>query len=314
MSMCETNCSAIAKVGAEREPVPSPVECRLQGALSEPERSFEIAPARSIRSNLIEAELAMYDLTGKVALITGGTRGIGRAISLKLARMGATLALNYHQNEQRAQQTWEEVRAISSGSILAKADLEDEEQARGLVRRTAAELGRLDILIINAVATTTKPLLEVKSRSFWRTMAMNLGGFLYTAQEAAPIMADYGRIVVISGMSTHATGPATQVLGVAKAAMENMAKQLAITLGPRGITVNVLGLGLYDTESSRYAFGERFDEVRKGLEERAPLRRIGSNDDAAGMVGAICSPEASYLTGQIIVLDGGITKVLAFQG
>ncbi len=195
----------------------------------------------------------MFDLKGKVALVTGGTRGIGRGISTALAQAGATLALNYRQDDSSAQQTLERIRQFASRSILVKADLEDEEQTRSMVRRAAAELGGLDFVVINAVTTTTKPLLTVKPTSFWRTMAMNLGGLFITAQEAAKVIAHNGRIVVISGTDvTRYSGPNQEVLHVAKSAMESMVHQLAFALGPRGITVNGLGLGMFDTDSTRF--------------------------------------------------------------
>ncbi len=120
----------------------------------------------------------MFSLDGKAALIAGGTKGVGLEIAKTLARMGATLALNYAHNDEAAAAALDQVKAIASKSVLLKADLEDEEQTRRMVRQAASDLGGLDIFIMNAVSTTTKSLLTVKPRSFWRTMAMNVGGFL----------------------------------------------------------------------------------------------------------------------------------------
>ena len=139
----------------------------------------------------------MGEFDGKVAIVTGGTRGLGRATALRLARDGATLALNYRQDENSARQTLEQIRQLAPRSILVQADLESEEQTRSMVRRAATELGRLDFVVVNAVTTTTKPLLSVKPTSFWRTMTMNLGGLFITTQEAAGVIADKGRIIVI---------------------------------------------------------------------------------------------------------------------
>ncbi len=198
----------------------------------------------------------MFSLDGKAALIAGGTKGVGLEIAKTLARMGATLALNYAHNDAAAAAALDQVKAIAPKSVLLKADLEDEEQTRRMVRQAASDLGGLDIFIMNAVSTTTKSLLTVKPRSFWRTMAMNVGGFLVSAQELSGLISDNGRIVLISGNTTmRFPTPTTEVLGVAKAAMEGIVRMLAFELGPRGITVNGLGLGLYETESSRYALG-----------------------------------------------------------
>jgi len=252
----------------------------------------------------------MFSLENKAALIAGGTRGIGREISLTLARMGATVALNYAHNDEAAAQALAQVREIAPKSILLKADLEDEEQTRSMVRRAVRELCGLDIFIMNAVSTTTKSILAVKPHSFWRTMAMNVGGFLIAAQEISNLISDGGRIVLISGNTTlRYPTPTTEVLGVAKAAMESIVRSLAFALGPRGITVNGLGLGLYDTESSRYALGlENSFEARAEISrERTALKRMGKPSDVAGVTGFLCTAEAGYVTGQMIMVDGGIS-------
>jgi enoyl-[acyl-carrier protein] reductase III len=252
----------------------------------------------------------MFSLDGKAALIAGGTRGVGLEISRTLARMGATLALNYAHNDEAAAAALDQVKAIAPKSILLKADLEDEEQTRRMVRQAASDLGGLDIFIMNAVSTTTKSLLTVKPRSFWRTMAMNVGGFLISAQELSGLISDNGRIVLVSGNTTmRFPTPTTEVLGVAKAAMEGIVRMLAFELGPRGITVNGLGLGLYETESSRYALGidDSFDARVKVSCERSALKRMGRPSDVAGVAGFLCSPEAGYVTGQMIMVDGGIS-------
>jgi len=252
----------------------------------------------------------MFSLENKAALIAGGTKGIGLEIALTLARMGARVALNYGHNDEAAAQALKQVQAVAPGSVLLKADLEDEEQTRAMVRRAARELGGLDIFIMNAVSTTTKSLLTVKPHSFWRTMAMNAGGFLIAVQELKEVISDHGRIVLISGNTTlRYSTPTTEVLGVAKAAMESMVRTLAFALGPRGITVNGLGLGLFETESSRYALGldnsyERRAEITR---RRSALRRMGTTADVAGVAGFLCTPEAGYVTGQMIMVDGGIS-------
>jgi enoyl-[acyl-carrier protein] reductase III len=252
----------------------------------------------------------MFRLEKETALIAGGTKGVGLEIALTLARMGATLALNYGHNDEAAAEAIKQVQAIAPKSVLLKADLENEEQTRAMVRRAADQLGRLDIFIMNAVSTTTKSILTVKPRSFWRTMAMNVGGFLISAQEICDLISDNGRIVLISGNTTlRYPTPTTEVLGVAKAAMEGIVRLLAFELGPRGITVNGLGLGLFDTESSRYALGldESYATRERITRERSALKRMGTVADVAGVAGFLCTPEAGYVTGQMIMVDGGIS-------
>jgi enoyl-[acyl-carrier protein] reductase III len=252
----------------------------------------------------------MFSLENKAALIAGGTKGVGLEIALTLAKMGATLALNYGHNDEAGAEGLRQVRAIAPKSVLLKADLEDEEQTRSMVRRAALDLGALDIFIMNAVSTTTKSLLTVKPHSFWRTMAMNAGGFLIAVQELKDLISDNGRIVLISGNTTlRYPTPTTEVLGVAKASMESMVRTLAFSLGPRGITVNGLGLGLYDTESSRYALGleNSYDQRVEMTRQRSALKRMGKASDVAGVAGFLCTPEAGYVTGQMIMVDGGIS-------
>ncbi len=251
----------------------------------------------------------MFSLENKAALIAGGTKGVGLEIALALAKMGATLALNYGHSDEAAAEAIRQVGQIAPKSVLLKADLEDEEQTRSMVRRAVRELGGLDIFIMNAVSTTTKSLLAVKPHSFWRTLGMNVGGFLTSVQELANLISDNGRIVLISGNTTlRYPTPTTEVLGVAKAAMESMVRTLAFTFGPRGITVNGLGLGLFETESSRYALGldNSYDERVKNTEQRSALKRMGKTSDVAGVAGFLCTQEAGYVTGQMIMVDGGI--------
>jgi enoyl-[acyl-carrier protein] reductase III len=252
----------------------------------------------------------MFSLENKAAVIAGGTKGVGLEIALTLAKMGATLALNYGHNDDAAAGALRQVREIAPRSVLLKADLEDEEQTRSMVRRAVRELGGLDIFIMNAVSTTTKSLLAVKPHSFWRTMAMNVGGFLISVQELQKLISDNGRIVLISGNTTlRYPTPTTEVLGLAKAAMESIVRSLAFALGPRGITVNGLGLGLFETESSRYALGldNSYDERVKITQQRSALKRMGKTSDVAGVAGFLCTPEAGYVTGQMIMVDGGIS-------
>src|SRR5438270_13615823 len=130
----------------------------------------------------------MFDLTGKRVLITGGTRGLGRATSMRLARAGARLAMNYRRDDASAAATLEEVRAISPESILIKADLEDESQVRAMVPQAAEQLGGLDIYIANAAATAFKPLLDSKSHNLARTVGLSVKSFVAAVQEAVKTM------------------------------------------------------------------------------------------------------------------------------
>src|SRR5258708_27657296 len=142
---------------------------------------------------------SMDEFDGKVAIVTGGTRGLGRATALRLARGGATLALNYRRDEQSARRTLEEVRAFAPRSILLQADLGEDEQVRAMVRRVGEELGRVDILIANAAATAFRPLLELKPHHLARTFNLSVVGFVAAVQESARLMSAGGPVVSVSG-------------------------------------------------------------------------------------------------------------------
>jgi enoyl-[acyl-carrier protein] reductase III len=249
----------------------------------------------------------MLDFKGKVALITGGTRGLGRAIAMTLARCGATIALNYRRDEESALRTLAEVRTLAPRSILLKADMEDDAQVRGLVESAGRQLGGIDILVVNAAATAFKPLLAVKPHHLTRTFNLSVGGFVAAVQEASKFMGDGGRILMISGIDSLRYLPGHGVLGAAKAAMEAMVRDFAFELGPRGITVNGVNFGMIDSDSSRIYFGADFERAMKVTAERTALKRLPELDEVASVIALLCTPEARYLTAQIIMVDGGLT-------
>lgn len=257
----------------------------------------------------------MHDLNGKVALVTGGTRGLGRAISRRLATLGASVAMNYRRDEESAAAALEEVRAFAPKSILIKADLENDVEVRAMVATAAAELGKIDILIANAAATAFKPLLEVKPHNIQRTFSLSVGGFVAAVQEASRVMPDGGRVLMISGIDSIRNLPGHGVLGAAKAALESMVRDFAFELGPRGITVNGLNVGYIDTDSSHFYtqyLGITWEEFKSRCEQRSAIKRLPTLDEIAATACLICLPEASYLTAQTILVDGGFT--LHFPG
>jgi enoyl-[acyl-carrier protein] reductase III len=253
---------------------------------------------------------------GKVAIVTGGTRGLGRATALRLARGGATLALNYRRDEQSARRTLEEIRALAPRSILLQADLGEDEQVRAMVRRVGEELGRLDILIANlianAAATAFRPLLELKPHHLARTFNLSVGGFAAAVQESARLMGAGGRVVMISGIDSIRFTAGHGALGAAKAALESLVRDFAFELGPRGITVNGVSFALIDSDSSRLYMGEDFERVARVTAQRSALKRVPSADEIAAVVCLICMPDAAFLTAQTIMVDGGLSLASPF--
>ena len=251
--------------------------------------------------------VVVRDFENKTALITGGTRGLGRAIGLRLARAGATLGLNYRRDEESAARTLAEVREFAPGSMLLKADMENDAEVRAMVSRAGAEFGRIDFLILNAAATAFKPLIEVKPHNLARTFNLSVGGFVAAVQAASVYMGDGGRVVVISGMDSIRHLEGHGVLGAAKAALESLVRDFAFELGPRGITVNAINFCLVDSDSSRLYLGADFERSRKATIERSALKRMPQLDEIAAAATLLLRPEAGYLTAQTIMVDGGLS-------
>jgi len=249
----------------------------------------------------------MFNLKGKAALITGGTRGLGRATAITLARNGVTVALNYRRDDESANQALGAVREFAPDSILIKADLEDDAQVRAMVAGAATKLGRLDILIANAAATAFKPLLEAKPHHLQRTFNLSVGGFIAAVQESSKYLGDGGRVIMISGIDSIRSLPGHGILGAAKSALESMVRDFAFELGPRGVTVNGVNVGYIDTDSSRFYMGAEFEELTNRAAARCALGRLPTLEEVAAVVCLICMPEASYLTGQTIMVDGGLS-------
>jgi enoyl-[acyl-carrier protein] reductase III len=255
----------------------------------------------------------MLDLKGKAAIVTGGTRGLGRAISIELAKLGATVAMNYRRDEASAESALGDVRALSPNSILIKADLEDDGQVRAMVAEAVRQMGRLDILIANAAATAFKPLLEMKPHNLARTFALSVNGFVGAVQEASKTMGEGGRILMISGIDSIRNLPLHGALAAAKAALEAMVRDFAFELGPRGITVNGLNVGYIDTDSARFyaeKLGDSYEEFSRRSRERCALKRLPRLEEIASVAALLCLPATSYLTAQTIMVDGGLS--LAF--
>jgi enoyl-[acyl-carrier protein] reductase III len=251
------------------------------------------------------------DFTGRVVLVTGGSRGIGRAIALRFAHAGADVAFVYRRDEQAADHVAQEIRAAGRRALAVRAELGSSDQVAAAVRRVGEELGRLDVLIANAASTAFKPLLEVKPHHLERTFAISVTGFVVAVQEAVSVMnrdGSGGHVVAISGCDSFRSIPGHGALGAAKAAMECLVRYLAHELGPRGISVNCVNPGYVDTDSARFYLGtpasaRRFEATLTGM---SPLRFWGSPVDVAGVVTFLCSPAADWIRGQTLYVDGGV--------
>lgn len=241
----------------------------------------------------------MKSLSGKVAIVTGASNGIGRAIAERLADDGAIVVVNYSKSTDKAQQVVAGIQGKGGKALAVQADMSQVTEARRLVVDTVKQFNRLDILVNNAGKFMPKPLEETTESDFDDVIALNAKGPYFAMQEAARVLKDGGRIVNISTGGTHLHFPgATAYLG-SKAALEQYTKGLARELAPKGITVNTVSPGFTET-------GMMTEEYRQIGIQLSPMKRLGVPKDVADVVAFIVSEEARWLTGQTIQAGGGI--------
>lgn len=241
----------------------------------------------------------MASLSGKVAIVTGSSSGIGRAIAERLAEDGAIVVVNYGMSAEKAHQVVTGIQAKGGKAVAVQSDMSRVAEVRRLVVETVKQFGRLDILVNNAGRFIPKLLIETTEADFDQIIALNAKGPYFAMQEAAKALKEGGRIVNISTEGTHMSFPgATAHLG-SKAALEQYTKGLAHELASRGITVNTVSPGITDT-------GVLTEQYRQFGIQTSPLKRLGLPKDIADVVAFIVSEEARWLTGQNIHAGGGI--------
>ena len=242
---------------------------------------------------------------GKVALVTGGSRGFGKAIALELACRGADIAFNYLRNHTEAQRTADEVSSLGVRCLKVRAHLGDEEKIRGLFQEVEREYGRLDILVNNAASGVQRHALDLESKHWDWTLDINTKAPWLCAKEAARLMTDGGQIVNISSPGSQRVLPYYFSVGVSKAALEALTRYLAVELAPKGISVNAVSSGYVETGALR-SFPNREDLVASSR-EATPVGRALTAEDVARVVAFLCTDEAYMIRGQVILVDGGKT-------
>ncbi|HYL64813.1 MAG TPA: glucose 1-dehydrogenase [Candidatus Methylomirabilis sp.] len=243
-------------------------------------------------------------LLGKVATVTGASRGIGAAIARRLAAEGAAVCVSHRSSAAAAAEVVAEIEYKGGRAAAIQADMGVVEEARRVVRSTIERFGALDILVNNAAIGERKKYTDVAEAEFDATFAVNVRGPFFAIQEAAPRMRDGGRIINISSCGTHITQPTAMlcVYQASKGALEQLAHCFAKELGPRGITINSVLPGLVETELAKQVP----EEYRKSIRERTALGRIGKPEDIAGVVAFLASDAGRWITGQAISVTGGL--------
>jgi enoyl-[acyl-carrier protein] reductase III len=245
----------------------------------------------------------------RIAVVTGGSRGIGRATALRLARDGYAVVVNYRRDEAAAAETVARIEAGGGSALAVRADLEDPQAIDRLFGSVRERFGRLDALVANAAATSFRPLLETEERHVQRTFGITVSGFLRCVRNGVPLMEGTGgAIVAVSGFDTLRVLPGHGNLAAAKAAMETLVRYLAVELAPRGIRVNGVNPGYVETDSARLYGGPEYEtRVRDEWARLTPAGRIGRPEEVAAIIAFLCSEESSFVYGQTIVVDGGRT-------
>ena len=246
----------------------------------------------------------------KVSLITGSSRGIGRALALTLAREGAAIVVNYVRNADLAADTVREIEALGSRAIAVQANMENVEEIDSLFESVAAEFGRLDHFVSNAAASSFKKVLDLKPHNLDRSYALNVRAFVLGAQRAVKLMREGGRIAVLSSYGSIRAYPTYANLGSNKAAVEAFVRYMAVEFAPYGINVNAVNGGLIDTESCAY-FYERVAGMApiESVLAKVPKGRMGTPQEVADAIAFLLAPESEYITGQTIAVDGGLNVI-----
>lgn len=247
---------------------------------------------------------------GKVAVISGASRGIGRATALLLGAEGARVVINYKRNSEAAEAVAAEVRKSGGEALAVQADVEDQAQIVAMYARVKEAFGQVDIVVANAAASAFKPLEAIRDYHMDKTFKLSVQGFLFLTQQALPLMPRGGRIIAVSGWDSFRVLNGHGVLGAAKAAMEAMVRYLAVELGSRGINVTGVCPGPIETDSFKiYAKEQR--ELRDFYDRTwlpyTPLGRYGEPEEVADIIAFLASPASRWITGQTIVADGGLS-------
>ena len=252
--------------------------------------------------------MANKPFEGKIALVTGGTRGIGRAVTLRLAEMGATVIINFFENRTAAEDTMEEVRKRGSDGMLFRANVGNHQQLHKMFDAIEEKYGILHIFISNAALGIPGEIDEVDDKIWDLAMDVNAKAFLYGSQRASKLMREGGSIVTLSSLGAQSYFPGYSSIGVSKAALETLVRYIAVEYSRKNITCNVVSGGMIDTDALK-KFPAMYKTLHDETMRKTPMGRLGTPEDVAGVVCFLCTPDAKFVTGQTLIVDGGYSAV-----
>ena len=250
-----------------------------------------------------EPQKAQAPLSGKIALVTGGSRGIGRAIAVKLAQAGSDVAIVYHNSHEEAETVCSAIQSLGRRAFAIQSDVSDPELVGEIFDAVRQQFGRLDLLVSNAATGVLRPALDLSLKHWRRCLETNALALNLLAQQAVPLMGPGGRIIALSSLGASRAIPQYAFIGASKAALESLVRSLAQELGPRGIRVNVVSAGPVDTDALKY-FPNR-EQLLAEFVRRAPAGPTLTAEAVADAVYLLCLPEAAMITGHTLVVDGG---------
>jgi enoyl-[acyl-carrier protein] reductase III len=245
----------------------------------------------------------MSELSGKVALVTGGTKGIGKAISLKLAELGADVIVTYLRSRNAADAIVDQLKSLGSNPHAIRINMGKPEKLPKIFEEIKEKYGKLDILVSNAALGIYTSALEINDKAWQLSMNTNAEAFLQTVKMGQELMPNGSKIVALSSLGSVRYIDGYAAIGASKAAIETLTRYFAFEMADRHINVNTVSGGFIDTDALK-GFPS-YDKMVEEVIRRTPFRRVGNVDDIADVVVFLCTKKASWITGQILVVDGG---------
>jgi len=249
----------------------------------------------------------MIDLSGRVALVTGSARGLGRAGAIRLAQAGADVVVNYVASQAAATEVAEQIAALGRRAMVVKADVSEEDDVRSMVEHVGQTWGRLDIVVSSAATGGFRPVLGATTRNFEAAMRTNVMALVYLVQAAMPLLErgpHRGKVVAISSHGSHMALPMYGMIGASKAALESLVRHLTLEVGDRGVNINTVKAGLVDTDSTR-----RIPDADRVFQAQLDRTMVGQRklaaEDVADAVVFLSSPMADMIQGATLIVDGG---------